>query len=288
MRGFRSFFSFYFIALRLAFNHFRAGNLHRALYLSIRPIDYWRVFEFVVSAEQLNARSGERILDIGSPKVFPLHQALHKKAHIITTDIYDDMGLTDCVVFKTKNHLTNLEVITCDVRALAFPDQSIDKVISISVLEHVYPEEGGDVLAFKEIGRILKDDGIAVVTLPFGKKAKTQYLKKRVYERRQTAPDEMVFYQRRYDESSIQRLLATLDEFVVEKLEFVCERYFHKDGRELCNIISEGNKAKRLFLAPLYPVFAAVFLTRSHYPLPESDYMAICLCLRRKQRSSMS
>lgn len=279
------FLSFYILAFKLALIHLKEGNIHRGVYLLVRPIDYWRVFEFTISREYLDSQPRESILDISSPKLFPMHEAYHSGAQVFATDIYDDMGLTDTSVFKKSVRLDNLQIGTCDVRSLPFADASMDKAFSISVLEHVYPPEGGDVRAMKEITRVLKDDGIAVITLPFGKKHIVQYLNAGVYERQQERSDEMVFYQRRYDEESIRKLLEETSDFIVERTEYVCERFFHMKGKELCNIICEGNKLKRLSLAPFYWMFAFIFLTRTSSPLPRSDYMAICLKLRRKKRS---
>jgi SAM-dependent methyltransferase len=205
---------------------------------------------------------------------------------VYATDIYDDKGLTDTAFYKSSTGTDTLHVLTADVRQLPFADGSLDKVFSISVLEHVFPAEGGDVKALKEIARVLQPAGRLVFTVPFTKQSRVDYLKQDVYDRKRTTADEAVFYQRRYDAHSLQKLLADVDEFEVERQEYICERFYHRPQKELWNIIGEGNKLKRLALAPLYPIFAMIFLKRSSIPLPASDAMAVCISLRKKNRTN--
>lgn len=142
--------------------------------------------------------------------------------------------------------------------------------------------------ALKEIARVLQPAGRLVFTVPFTKHARVDYLEKDVFDRKRTTANELVFYQRRYDAHSLKTLLADVGEFEVERQEYICERFCHWPRKELWNIIGEGNKLKRLALAPLYPVFAMIFLKRSPTPLPASDIMAVCMSLRKKDRTNKS
>ena len=55
------------------------------------------------------------------------------------------------------------EVRTGSATALPYPDASFDAAICIEVLEHV----GDDVAAIKEISRVLKPDGLLVMSVPY-------------------------------------------------------------------------------------------------------------------------
>ena len=54
MKLFFSFLSIYAFALRFAFINIVRGRVRRGVYLLVRPIDYWRVFEFPVALEFLH------------------------------------------------------------------------------------------------------------------------------------------------------------------------------------------------------------------------------------------
>ncbi|GIV75558.1 MAG: hypothetical protein KatS3mg049_4114 [Caldilinea sp.] len=54
-----------------------------------------------------------------------------------------------------------------DATKLQLESESVDKVIAISSIEHMFSEEGpGDVLAVKQIARILKPGGQMIITVP--------------------------------------------------------------------------------------------------------------------------
>ncbi len=286
MKSFVVFCSLYKTALRLAFLYLRKGKIRRGFYLLIRPIDYWRVFEFIVTYDFLRAQSGERILDASSPKLLSMLLASKIGANIFPIDIYDDGGLSDTKLFNEGTPNSQLNIDFGDMRHLQFPDASFNKVFTISVLEHVFPPVGGDVTALRELTRVLKDEGILVVTVPFSKKHVIENINADVYERKRNSTDEQLFYQRRYDEQSLSTLIAAVPELIIERQEYVCERFFHMEGKELWKFIGEGNKAKRLLLAPFYPLFSILFLKRTSIPLPSSDYMMACLKLRKVVQSN--
>ena len=282
MKWFSSMFKMYVLGLRLTALHLLRRKIRRGLYLLIRPIDYWRTFEFPIAYEYLLPTSGEHILDVGSPKLFCMHIVARCSAHVYAMDIYDDQGLTDTMFYKSATGRDTLHVLIGDVRKLPFGDGSLDKVFSISVLEHVFPPEGGDVEALREIARVLRPGGKLVLTVPFTKRFRVEYLKQDVYERKRTATNDLVFYQRRYDAPSLQKLFSDVGELEIEQEEFICERFWHWRQRELWNVVGEGNKLKRLSLAPLYPILAMIFLKRTSMPLPNANVMAACIKLQKK------
>jgi len=91
-----------------------------------------------------------------------------------------------------------------DARSTGLRESVIDHVICISTLEHVglscgVCDESGDIKAMKEILRMLKQDGSAIVTIPFG----SGYMRSH----------------RVYDRKNLSRLIKG---FSVAKIEFYC------------------------------------------------------------------
>jgi SAM-dependent methyltransferase len=280
--------SIYIFALRYALLNVFRGRIRRGLYLLVRPIDYWRVREFPITVSYLAPQRGERILDIGSPKLLSAYLADRCGATVAALDVYDDKGLTDTLFFAHATRNERLHVLIGDGRNLPFPDATFDKVFSVSVLEHVSPPRGGDLLAMKEIARVLRPGGCLAATFPFSPSYFEEFRQGDIYDRKQGEPGGGVFYQRHHDAVTLNALLAGVPEFDVVKKEFICERIYRRQGRELTNLISEGNKFKRLSLAPFYIVFGLAFLSRKEAPRKGSHYMAVCLLLRKKAAGLMS
>jgi SAM-dependent methyltransferase len=72
-----------------------------------------------------------------------------------------------------------------DAGSAGFRDGAFDQVISISTIEHIgfdrgFSDKSGDANAMKEIFRMLKKGGTAIITVPYGKSKKPEH---RVYDR---------------------------------------------------------------------------------------------------------
>ena len=123
------------------------------------------------------------VLDVGSRySQVPLEMAAlgHK---VYTLDIED-------YAFKHKN----LTFVKEDIRKTTFKDNFFDVVTIISTLEHVgmgetsygdLEERNGDITAMNEISRILKPNGIVIITIPFGKAKFLPFM--RVYDKKRLA-----------------------------------------------------------------------------------------------------
>lgn len=75
---------------------------------------------------------------------------------------------------------------TMDARSMGFRDRIFDQVICISTIEHIgvscnVNDKNGDEKALREIFRILKKDGSAIITVPYGRSNKPEH---RVYNRK--------------------------------------------------------------------------------------------------------
>jgi ubiquinone/menaquinone biosynthesis C-methylase UbiE len=93
-----------------------------------------------------------------------------------------------------------------DARMIGFRNEVFDQVICISTIEHVgignNGDENGDVKTVKEVLRVLKKGGNAIITVPYGKVNKPTH---RVYNRH-----------------TLSRLIAVDKGSSVAKKEFYC------------------------------------------------------------------
>jgi SAM-dependent methyltransferase len=177
----------------------------------IHPVGYWRYPVFNVIIETLKKTDNLRVLDIGSPKLLALFLALRKGFEVYATDLQDHelfsvwqtyyLSCKKLKLFK-KDKYENKQLYNPQIqdgRELDFPNNYFELVYSISVLEHI--PENGDSVTMKEIQRVLKPQGMAIIEVPFSEKEYNSYVKNDVYERKYI--DSPVFYQRHYDNNTI-------------------------------------------------------------------------------------
>lgn len=125
-------------------------------YRTSRTVEYEFIMKNIAS-------KGRRILDVGSTgSLLPLKLA--KQGYNVYS--IDSRGYHEC-------H-PNLTFVKGDILKHLFPDDFFDLVVCVSTIEHIgvgaYGDpqyEGGDKLAVKEFGRILKEGGTLLLTTPF-------------------------------------------------------------------------------------------------------------------------
>lgn len=130
-------------------------------------------YEFV-ARNLMSSQKQAAILDIGSGSSM-LAEAISK------------FGKGKWAVFRIDIAKSNCE-IRMDARMTGFRKAVFDQVICISTIEHIgivtdytgYYDDDGDIKTIKEIVRILKKGGIAIITVPYGKVTKSTH---RVYDR---------------------------------------------------------------------------------------------------------
>lgn len=130
-----------------------------------------RTVEYPFAASQVG--EAQRILDVGSVKGdlawTSWLESLPIDVHVTDYDA-DDEG-----IFK------NTTFHQADIRALPIEDNFFDKILAVSVIEHIGmeapqvidanlpPEDNyGDAEAFKELLRVLKPNGHIIMTFPYG------------------------------------------------------------------------------------------------------------------------
>jgi SAM-dependent methyltransferase len=202
-----------------------------------RPVDYMRCAEFFATGKELDLEPGERVLDVASPQWFTLFLA---ERHPETTFDYInvvDQELEPYVEIAAATGLDNVTHTRQDVRDLAAADASYDRVVSLSVIEHVAPAEGGDRQALAEIRRVLKPGGSLHLTVPYKSRARTLHVEGPVYERE---GGEKTFFSREYDRETFDHLVdgSGLQErarhFIVERPGLLAMDFFEwGPGRRL-------------------------------------------------------
>ena len=109
----------------------------------------------------LTFKAGERVLDAGCGDgsiLFALRK--HFDISIVGADFSEEALLN-----ASKNSIRNgcsLESYKADTRHLPFPENSIDKIFSLGVVEHLPDPEN----AVKELARCLKPNGVLVLMTP--------------------------------------------------------------------------------------------------------------------------
>jgi SAM-dependent methyltransferase len=186
----------------------------------LKFIDYMRYAEFSAVGQWISLEPNQRILDVSSPQWFSIFLA-HKYPDVS----FEYINIIDIELETYKQicevaGIENIKYIREDVRSLSYQDATFDKVISISVLEHIYPEVGGDLQALTEIKRVLKPEGEILLTVPYKDKRNTIYIDGSVYERES---QEKTFFAREYDREMFE-ILVRDSGFSCREIAYICER----------------------------------------------------------------
>jgi ubiquinone/menaquinone biosynthesis C-methylase UbiE len=184
--------------------------------LLLNPVSIVRYFEydFVLRSFSAVSLSGNKILDISSPYLFGFYLAssFGGEYNYINPD-KTDLSLV-------KKYSSNLKFTmeysadSADATKLSFPDNSFSHIISISVIEHINGD--GDSKAIKEMWRVLRPNGILILTFPVAKTFEEEFSDKDTYGLNDEQVKEKFFFQHLYDETSIKnRLLDKITDFTI-------------------------------------------------------------------------
>lgn len=185
-----------------------------------RPVDYMRYAEFDAILRDLELLPGMTILDVSSPQWFTLYLASKYPSVDFHYINIIDSELDPYKEISRALGIKNLQYKKEDARNMPFSDNTFDKVLSISVIEHVNPEEDGDLRTLKEIYRVLKSGGELLLTVPYKSKSNIVYMDGPVYERTDKTRN---FFAREYDEKMFNKLVEK-SEFSLLESWFICEK----------------------------------------------------------------
>lgn len=151
----------------------------RAYSKILSPITDWSRFcEFFLTYKILeeNLNEGNKILDVGSPKLFSIWLATKKQLIIHATDIWDK-AVAEYSHFwdEIKDSSTSKIVFEeADLLDLHYKEKEFDGLFSISTIEHAYDPDWKKKIS-QNFSKVLKSGGFAVITTPFGSKSIIQY-----------------------------------------------------------------------------------------------------------------
>jgi ubiquinone/menaquinone biosynthesis C-methylase UbiE len=186
----------------------------------LKLIDYMRYAEFSAIYTRLSLKPGQRVLDVSSPQWFSIFLA-----HQYPLVHFDYINIIDSEIELYRKicdicGISNIQYHREDVRCLSFNDHIFDKVVTISVLEHIYPEKDGDVKALTEIKRVLKPEGDILLTVPYKEKGNIVYIDGSVYERESQDKN---FFAREYDQEMFNRMVENSG-FICRDITYICEK----------------------------------------------------------------
>jgi SAM-dependent methyltransferase len=252
----RGWLRLYGLSIGLGLRHLlRHGYAKEAVIRVLLPLEPSRYLELPWAMRSLGVRSGERVLDLASPKLLAVALA-RSGAAVVSVDRFEREVETwralagDSVRFEVA-----------DGRSLPFSDGEFDHAYSVSVLEHI--ERGGAQEALAELARVVRPGGRVAVTLPFAHEAREEWRHEPVYG----GESGRTFFQLWYDEARASELTAA-----VPALELV--------SVEVVRMQPNWNDAYvRTFpaLLPLGPLFG--LLGREH-PGPGGDVVRLLLVRR--------
>lgn len=254
----------YWFGLKTGLKLLINGKIYHSFPFLIIPVSYWRNVEYKMFLETMQIMNGQKILDIGSPKLLSLFLAKRYSVCVYATDINDYFVKTyEYLRDKLNIDKDKLYLMLQDGRDLTFDDNYFDLVYSISVLEHI-PNDG-DVKCIKQIARVLRPGGFCFLTVPFDIKYSETYKKDNFYWANVSIkqPDGKVFYERRYDEASLQDRLIIPSGLQLEKLFFIGEKILINSNKQVCDYLHP-------ITGPIQP-----FLSKLIHTKPATDWQKL-------------
>ena len=166
-----------------------------------RGLDYFRALENPIVYELLQMQDGLRILDVGvGTSILPLYLAAKHDCHVHTLDLQE--WLASGYFGRLRKRFHELRIASdrftfsvLDAQHLPWPSESFDRVYALSSIEHI--PDAGDTRAIKEMSRVLRPNGICVVSVPFGREFQPGEMAKPIFG-----------FMRRYDSSTLRSRLV--------------------------------------------------------------------------------
>ena len=132
---------------------------------TINDFSLWRLIEYPWVTRQLRLKPGDTVLDLGTGTSSYPHMLAREGVHVVVLELERER-----VRWQLHKRLTAARLgdglvfpIVADATCLPIRDGAGKRISAISSLEHI-PD---DVAVGQEIGRILSDDGVALITIPY-------------------------------------------------------------------------------------------------------------------------
>lgn len=265
-----SLWDLYRFAYSLALRSLNREHFKDALRMLLEPCNYWRNVEVPAAINALDVRPGQKVLDIGSPKLPSVFIWYKLGAEVYATDLFpyffeEYSHYLSRLGASMQRELYHIE--QQDARKLRYPDNYFDKVYAISVLEHI--EDEGDSKAMREIARVLKPGGLCCLTVPFDDRYRESTIDYEIYFKK-PMDGKAVFYERHYDRDSLRSRLVKPSGLRLARLDLYGERWFHYE-----HCYNALPRAFKVALAPSSPLFSKLLLIRKDPRRSQSAQMAL-------------
>jgi SAM-dependent methyltransferase len=171
------------------------------------PMDSTRYFEFAFMWDALSNRSFHRLLDVSSPRLFPLMLVLKNgqlRADLINPDPAD-LTVTDNFA-KALGFEKRCALHDCLISAAPFEPRSFDVVTSISVVEHILEDKE----AIRKMWEFVKPGGRLLLTVPCAAQARDEFINRNEYGLLEPDRDGFFFFQRLYDQRSLEERVFSI------------------------------------------------------------------------------
>lgn len=270
--------NFYWYSILLGLRNILKNPLKvnkEALKRIIIPMDIARYFEIPYTYRYLKPQLNEKIFDLSSPKLLSLYISENDKTHVTATDVWDKeiqnwKTLTSDAIFNSS-FKKNLQFKVVDGRKIPYKSGSFDKAFTVSVIEHI--ENNGDSETIKEIARILKPGGVLVLTTPYGKKYKENWVNRDAYgsKYRDGKP---VFLSRIYNKKTLDNRIIKPSGLILEK-KIICE-----EKHPFITTIYTALFPFSAVVGLLFPIFSIINLRVGNHAGSKNN---VLLVLRKKQ-----
>ena len=242
--------------LKLGVKLLLRGKWRRSLHYLVIPVNYWRALEFRLVWNEVGFHVGDRVLDIGSPKLLSLYVARKTGAEVFATDI-EDYFVDEYRLLRQMEGVPaeRFHIQVEDGRRLSFPNGCFSKVYSISVLEHI--PDVGDTACAREMARVLAEGGRCAITVPFSPDSLVEHRRDDFYWAQSSVgvEDGEFFFQRKYSEEDLFTRLINPSGLRLRKLGFIGERVTVGPGRELMDLLPPVT-------GPIQPLLSRLFLSK--------------------------
>lgn len=152
-----------------------ALNGWKILKHTINDFSLWRLIEYPWVTRHLKLRRGDTVLDLGTGTSSYPHMLARQGVNVVVLELDRERVRWQQRKWQTTARPGDARVlaVVADATALPIRDGVGRRISAISSLEHIPDDQA----VGREIGRVLADDGVAVITLPYTRSERTHFFK---------------------------------------------------------------------------------------------------------------
>lgn len=142
---------------------------------TINDFSLWRLIEYPWVTQALKLRRGDTVLDLGTGTSSYPHMLAKQGVNVVVLELEHDRVKWQQQKRRETAQPGDGDVfpVVADATALPIRDGAGQRVSAISSLEHIPDDQA----VGREIGRVLADDGLAVITIPYTETERTHFFK---------------------------------------------------------------------------------------------------------------